>query len=140
MARLQFKPGAVPAFSNRLAKNLVQKTLRAVTRRAVRNAPGGPYSTGRLKASIFWRITVEWTGGVGGESGSELVYANSVHGGQPARTIRPVRAPRLVFFWRRTGRVEKFRSVNHPGTKAQPFLTDALLQEAPKLGFRVVIY
>lgn len=140
MARLQFKPGAVPTFANKEAKRLVQSTLRAVNAQARRNAPGGPYSTGRLKGNIFWGLTREDRGGVSGVSGSPLVYAYSVHEGQPARTIVPVRKPRLVFFWRRTGMVEKFLSVSHPGTKGQPYLTDALIKVAPARGFRVVIF
>lgn len=140
MARLVFKPGAVPAFANKEAKKLVQSTLRAVNVQARRNAPGGSYSTGTLKANIFWGLTREDRGGVSGVSGSPLIYAHSVHEGQPARPIFPVRKPRLVFFWRRTGRIEKFLSVNHPGTKGQPYLTDALIKIAPGRGFRVVIF
>lgn len=140
MARLVFKPGEPEAFANKEAKKLVESTLRAVTVQARQNAPGGSYSTGRLKGSIFWGLTSETRDGVVGVSGSPLVYANSVHGGQPARTIVPVRKPRLVFFWRRTGRIEKRLRVSHPGTRAQPYLTDALIKVAPARGFRVVIY
>jgi hypothetical protein len=140
MARLEFKPGAVPAFANAKAETLVKSTLRAITTQAKRNAPGGPYSTGVLKGSIGWKITHIWRDGVRGEAGSSLIYANSVHGGQPARKITAKRAKNLRFFWRRTGKVETFRSVNHPGTKAQPYLTDALLLVAPRKGFKVTIY
>lgn len=140
MARLQFRPGAVPAFANSRAKTLVRNTLKSTTTQAKRNAPGGPYSTGTLKASIGWSITREWRGGVSGESGSNLIYANSVHGGQPARTIVPVRARELVFYWRRVGRVVRRSRVSHPGTTAQPYMTDALLRIAPARGFRVVIF
>lgn len=138
--RLQFKPGAVPAFANRHAKRLVQTTLRQTTVQARRNAPGGPYSTGRLKGSIFYGLTREDRGGVSGVSGSPLIYAHSVHEGQPARVIVPVRARKLVFFWRRAGRVVVRDSVSHPGTTGQPYLTSALLRVAPAHGFRVVIY
>lgn len=140
MARLIFKPGAVPAFANSRAQTLVKNTLRSITSQAKRNAPGGSYSTGVLKGSINWSITHVWRDGVKGECGSSLIYANSVHGGQPARKITAKRAKNLRFFWRRTGRVETFRSVNHPGTKAQPYLTDALLKIAPPRGFKVIIF
>lgn len=140
MARLVFKPGAVPAHANRLALTLVKNTLRSTTSQAKRNAPGGPYSTGRLKDSIGWQVDRITRGDIRGTAGSQLVYANSVHGGQPARRIVATRAKTLRFFWRRTGQVEHFRSVNHPGTAAQPFLTDALIKVAAARGFRVTIY
>jgi len=140
MARLEFKPGAVPAFANARAIPLVRETLRVTAAHAKRLAPGGSYSTGTLKNSIKWEVTRIWRGGVQGEAGSDLIYANSVHGGQPARKITAKRAKNLRFFWRRTGQVETFRSVNHPGTKAQPYLTDALKLAAERRGFKVVIY
>ncbi len=139
MARLQFKPGAVKAFVTTQARKEVRSCTAAINRKARRNAPGGPYSTGRLKASINWRVqTFGWN--VRGQSGSDLIYAYSVHEGQPARTITPKRAPHLVFYWRRVGRVVKRASVSHPGTAPQPYLVQALLTEAPQFGFKVVIY
>ncbi len=139
MARLQFKPGAVRTFATTQARKEVRACTAAVNRRARRNAPGGPYSTGRLKASIHWSVqTAGWN--VRGVSGTDLIYAMSVHDGQPARRIVAKRAPHLVFYWRRVGRVVRRFSVNHPGTAPQPFLVQALRTEAPKFGFKVVIY
>lgn len=140
MARLEFKPGAVQAFSIAKTTPLVRNTLKAVAIQGRRNAPGGPYSTGRLEASIGWSMTGRATNVISGEAGSDLLYANSVHGGQPARKIVPVRFRALTFYWRRTGNIETFRSVNHPGTDAQPYMTDALLRVAIPRGFKVVIY
>lgn len=140
MARLVFKPGAVTTFGKTRAKVLVRNTSKSIRTRARRNAPGGPYSTGTLKDSIFWEFTRESRYTISSRVGSLLVYANSVHGGQPARTIVPVRATKLVFYWRRAGRVVVRDSVSHPGTTAQPYLTSALLEIAPPRGFRVVIY
>ena len=139
MARRQFKPGAVQAFATTQARKEVRSCTAAVNRRARRNAPGGSYSTGRLKASINWSMrTVGWS--VVGESGSELIYARSVHEGQPARVITPKRAPYLDFYWRKVGRRVQLGRVNHPGTAPQPYLAQALLTEAPKYGFKVIIY
>jgi hypothetical protein len=139
MARLQFKPGAVQTFVTTQALTSLRACTAAINRKARRNAPGGPYSTGRLKASINWRVqTFGWN--VRGQSGSDLVYAYSVHEGQPARTIRARNAPHLQFYWRRVGRVVKFKKVNHPGTAPQPYLVQALLTEAPQFGFKVVTY
>lgn len=140
MARVVFPVGQPARFGNFLARRQVVSCVSAVNRQARQNAPGGPYSTGRLKGSINWSLTRNQPGsGVTAVSGSELIYARSVHEGQPAREIIPVRAPRLVFYWRRVGRLVRLPRVSHPGTSAQPYLTDALKTVAPRYGFRVVI-
>lgn len=139
MARLEFKPGAVRNYVTTQARKEVRSCTAAINRKARRNAPGGPYSTGRLKASINWSVqTFGWN--VRGRSGSELIYAYSVHEGQPARTITPKRAPYLAFYWRKLGRRVRLPIVHHPGTAPQPYLVQALLTEAPQFGFKVVIY
>lgn len=139
MARLEFKPGAVQRFATTQARKDVRQVTAAINRKARRNAPGGPYSTGRLKASINWSVQTAGYN-VRGRSGSELIYAYSVHEGQPAREITPKRAPFLQFYWRRVGRVVRRMHVNHPGTASQPYLVQALLTEAPLYGYKVVIY
>jgi hypothetical protein len=142
MARLSFKPGAVRTFVTTQARKEVRACTAAVNRKARRNAPGGPYSTGRLKRSINWSVqTAGWN--VRGRSGSELIYAYSVHEGQPARRITAKRYARLRFYWRRVGRIVTPYQVNHPGTAPQPYLVQALLTEAPQFGlfgFKVVTY
>lgn len=139
MARLEFKPGAVRNYVTTQARKEVRSCTAAINRKARRNAPGGPYSTGPLKASINWSVqTFGWN--VRGRSGSELIYAYSVHEGQPARTITPKRAPYLAFYWRKLGRRVRLPIVHHPGTAPQPYLVQALLTEAPQFGFKVVIY
>lgn len=40
--------------------------------------------------------------------------------------IRARRAPMLVFYWPKVGRVVRFKAVNHPGTKSYHILTDSL--------------
>jgi len=140
MARVVIKPGRAEKFAVERATILVRRASGVMRTQAKRNAPGGPYSTGTLKNSIH----VEGPD-VKGESvvafvGSDLIYANSVHGGQPARTIVPVRASKLVFFWRKAGRVVVRDSVNHPGTTAQPYLTSAMRTVAPRYGFKTVTY
>jgi len=49
-----------------------------------------------------------------GSSGLTLLHVLEF-GSDPHR-IDAVNAPFLVFFWEKTGRVEHFKSVNHPGT------------------------
>lgn len=54
--------------------------------------------------------------------GTNLKYAKAVHDGSPPHIIRAKKAKAL--FW--PGARHPVRSVRHPGTKAQPFLADAL--------------
>lgn len=141
VARLEFKPGAVPLFANAQALKLVRKTTAETNRLARRKAPGGLYSTGALKASVRWKVTLNQPRvGVRAESGSELPYAWLVHQGVQPHAIYPRTAPRLRFFWRRVGRWVSLPSVRHPGQQAQPFLVQALIEVAPRHGFKVVIF
>ena len=48
-----------------------------------------------------------------------------IQGTEP-HVIRAKRAPQLVFFWKKVGRVVSFKSVNHPGTKANNYLLASL--------------
>lgn len=134
-SRVDLKPGAAKALALELATKEVRACTRAINNKARRNAPGGPYSTGTLKQSIDWSVQVIGTD-VRGISGSKLIYAYSVHEGQPARRIVPKRADYLVFFWRKAGKRVRLPAVNHPGTAPQPYLVQALLTEAPRFGFR----
>ena len=62
------------------------------------------------------------------EVGSEQDYALAHHEGTAAHVISPRRSKRLVFR-SRTGRLVILRvgqSVNHPGTRANPYLKNAL--------------
>lgn len=139
MARLQFRPGAVRVLANREARKSVRNTTAAINRAARRNAPGGTYSTGRLKNSINWSVrTAGWN--VRGQSGSDLDYAIFPERGTRPHLILPRRAPHLRFYWRKVGHVVRMKSVNHPGQRAQNFLTDALIDVAPRYGYKVIIY
>lgn len=140
MARLVFRPGAVPTFANVQARRDVQRTLVLINRSAREKAPGGPYSTGRLKASIRWKITINIRGLVAGESGSPLDHAIFAERGTQPHEILPRGPYPLRFYWRKVGRRVALPRVSHPGMKAQNFLTDALLEVAPRRGYRVVIY
>lgn len=48
------------------------------------------------------------------------------HEGTEPHVIRAVRAPKLVFYWPKAGKVVAFTQVQHPGTKPNRFLVDAL--------------
>jgi hypothetical protein len=139
VARLVLKPGAVRDFATLQARKDVRSTTIAVNRQARQNAPGGSYSTGRLKKSINWSVqTSGWN--VRGRSGSDLSYAIFPERGASAHEIRPVGKPFLRFYWRRVGRWVRLSEVNHPGQAAQNYMTRALLDIAPQRGYRVVIY
>lgn len=104
-----------------------------------------PVDTGRLRASIrverrrTFTLRSVWT------VGSDLEYAEYVHDGTPPHVIRPKRAhtlrrssrgvvkPALRFMV--GGRIVFAKVVNHPGTRAQPFLDRALQDVAIQRGF-----
>jgi hypothetical protein len=81
---------------------------------------------GTLRDSIVKRVLV----GPGGQPevhvGSDDKIALWHHEGTVPHTIRPRSKPLLVFFWPRVGHVVSFKSVNHPGTQPNRFLTKAL--------------
>lgn len=63
-----------------------------------------------------------------------------VHQGARAHIIRPRRPDGVLrFYWERTGRVEYFKMVRHPGVGRTPFLTSSMADACRPLGFRVVL-
>lgn len=87
-----------------------------------------PVDTGRLRSSIKMRI-------VGGraEIYTDVSYAEAVHNGARPHIIRPRRRQALRFV--AGGRVVFARQVNHPGTRARPFLVRALREVARRRGW-----
>lgn len=91
-----------------------------------------PRRPGTLRASIVKRLAYQ--GGdpvvvVGVFSGPASKYALYVHEGTVSHPIRAKGNGRLVFYWPRVGAVVYVRAVQHPGTKPQRFLTEALAEE-----------
>ena len=91
----------------------------AASSKAKQNAP---YKTGELRGSIGYRIS--------GPPLSVEVYADAphalaVHEGTAPHVITPNTARILAFPVKGGGKVFTSR-VNHPGTKANPFLLDAV--------------
>lgn len=85
-----------------------------------------PVRSGELKAKIASqpvRRTGPWT--VSGGVESLAKHSAPVHNGARPHVIRARNAPALSFYWPKVGRRVFFKSVNHPGQKAQPFLSDA---------------
>jgi hypothetical protein len=92
-----------------------------------------PVDTGRLRASI----RIESRRNLAFRSiytvGSDLSYAVMVHDGTRPHIIRPKNAQALRF--RIGGRIVYAKVVHHPGTRARPFLDDALRQVAAARGY-----
>lgn len=90
--------------------------------------PAGPRRSrrpGTLRDSIVTRM-VQQGANVVVEVGSEDEVALIHHEGTRPHTIVPRRAPRLVFWSARAGKVVVARRVNHPGTRPNRYLTDSL--------------
>jgi hypothetical protein len=91
-----------------------------------RNRTGLNYSTGHLQ-SMIRPMRGKWgTKELEGRVVAIPKHAIYVHNGTRPHTIIPTRAPLLVFFWAKMGRVVTFGKVNHPGTVENPFLARAL--------------
>jgi hypothetical protein len=85
-----------------------------------------PERTGQLKRMIHAdevRRTGPWT--LAGGVSSLARHSAFVHKGTRPHVIRARNAPALVFYWPKVGRTVFFKRVNHPGTKANPFLERA---------------
>jgi hypothetical protein len=90
--------------------------------------PAGPERSrapGTLRDSIVKRFHVT-DDGVVVEVGSEDPIALIHHEGTEPHTITASRAPMLVFWSERAGSVIAVKSVQHPGTQPNRFLTQAL--------------
>lgn len=87
-----------------------------------------PVRTGRLRESIqsIYRGRGRWEIVAGSNRGPGRHVAKIVHHGTKPHEIRPRRRKALKFYWERVGMVVILRSVNHPGTKPDPFLTRAM--------------
>ncbi len=81
---------------------------------------------GTLRDSIVKRPARTPDGDLVYYVGSNDPIAKLHHDGTPPHVIRARNKPALVFYWPKVGRVVSFRQVNHPGTKPNRYLTDAL--------------
>jgi len=140
MARVVIHEAQVLITANRLTGRHVRETINAIERRARARAATGEYTTGRLAASI--RSTYRTQGWrIHGSVGSHLPYAKFPDTGTAPHVIRPRGAGYpLRFYWRKVGRVVTPWKVNHPGQRSKGWLTDPLIQEARKRGWKVIIH
>jgi hypothetical protein len=81
-----------------------------------------PVKTGNLRSSIQPRVEF---GPLRGEVEATAPYSLYVHEGTSPHPITPVNA-RVLRFPTKAGTIVYAQSVNHPGTRPQPFLSDAL--------------
>lgn len=94
-----------------------------------------PVDTGRLRSDIRFEITNRALG-VTGRLFCTVSYADAVHDGTRPHVIRP-RRPDGVLRFRVGGQVVYARFVNHPGMRGRPFLSMAMHQVGPSMGWRV---
>lgn len=139
MTKIRINHAQVAITANRLTTRYMRKSVARIHAEAVINASTGPYTTGRMASSITSHV---YTSGlkVHARVGSDLRYAAFSDTGTAPHVIRP-RGPGypLRFYWRKVGRVVRFRKVNHPGQRSKGWLTDPLVAEARRRGWKVVI-
>jgi hypothetical protein len=111
----------------------VRGVARRVRTRAVLKCP---VDTGRLRSSHREEVGVR-LGAVYGFVTTDVEYAQYVHDGTGPHTIRPRRAGGVLRF-EKGGGVVFTTVVHHPGTRAQPWLREAMEEVAVPAGFRIV--
>lgn len=131
MARVRLDQAAL----RRVITNASRRELTEAARQVVNRAKVlAPVDTGRLRASIRAdppRI-FSLRGSV--SVGSDVEYSGYVNDGTRPHTIRPRRTGGVLRF-QVGGQVVFARVVNHPGTRARPFLDRALREVAAARGY-----
>lgn len=94
-----------------------------------------PVNKGRLRASIRIESRRLLTLRSVYTIGSDVSYAGYVHDGTRPHVIRAKNKPYLVF--RYQGRWVRVKQVNHPGTRARPFLDRAVREIASGRGYDI---
>lgn len=119
---------------NREITNASRRELKEASRQVVNRAKVlAPVRTGRLRGSIRAEPPRIFSLRGSVRVGSDLEYAAFVNDGTRRHTIRAKNKPYLVF--RVGGQWVKVKEVNHPGTKARPFLDRALREVAAARGY-----
>lgn len=113
----------------------MRRMVLILERQAKREAP---VDTGTLRRSITSDVQ---DGGHRGVVGTNVAYALAVHQGSRPHVIVPRRAVVLAFPGS-GGRTVFARRVNHPGTRANPFMKRAMEKAAPEIqeaGWEVLV-
>jgi hypothetical protein len=93
-----------------------------------RLVPSEYSKSNRLRDSIKVSKRGASAKGIWTEIGSDRPYALFVESGTRTHTIEPKNPDgRLVFHWRKVGRVVRMRSVSHPGNRAYRYLEKGLI-------------
>lgn len=130
MARIRLDRAAL----NRTITNATRTELREAGRQVVNRAKVlAPVRTGRLRSSIRAEPPRIFSLRGSLTVGSDLEYAGFVNDGTRPHQIRPKNASVLRFVV--GGRVVYAKVVNHPGTRARPFLDRALREVAAQRGY-----
>lgn len=130
---IRLDDGALEALARARGQGLTNSVADRTANLARALAPVG--RTGDLKRSIRHRVR-RTINGYTAEVYSTAPYAIYVHEGTRPHRIEPKPPRKALRFEVGGGPVVVFaRGVNHPGTKAQPFLRDALDRVAPREGF-----
>ena len=119
----------------RVMTNASRRELKEASRQVVNRARVlAPVDTGRLRASI--RADPPRIFSLRGSVtvGSDVEYSGYVNDGTRPHTIRPRRTGGVLRF-QVGGQVVFARVVNHPGTRARPFLDRALREVAEQRGY-----
>ncbi|MFI5493587.1 hypothetical protein [Actinoplanes sp. NPDC051859] len=111
----------------------VRQVARRVRTRSVLTCP---VDSGRLRSAHREEVGVRH-GTVYGLVTNDVEYAAHVHDGTGPHTIRPRRHGGVLRF-EAGGQVVFTTVVRHPGTRAQPWLREAMEHEGPRSGFRIV--
>jgi HK97 gp10 family phage protein len=105
----------------KIRRKVMRPAVKLVAEKVREIAPdSGRAHKGKLKKSIRYQVLDR---GNKGEVKSTSPVAHLVHDGTAAHQITPSNAPALMFAGR-TGLVHA-KAVNHPGSRAQPFLLEA---------------
>lgn len=107
-----------------VVKRIVAETAVRVESSAISRAP---VDKGNLKKSMGRKL---YRGGLAAEVYNTAEYAPDVEFGTRPHEIRPKKGKLLS--WMKNGKRFFARKVNHPGTKAQPFLFPAWEEHRPQ--------
>jgi hypothetical protein len=114
---------------NQVFKSHTGEVGREIDRRSTRVLQGARGQVGIRTGQLRNNLHKEWftrpNGDVGQRIGSNVPYAHLHHDGTRPHTITARRA-RLLRYVNRQGQVTFARSVQHPGTKPNRYLTDNL--------------
>ena len=111
----------------------MRETTRAVKNRAVLKSP---VDTGHMRNSHREVVEVN-RGSILAYVVVDADYAEFVHEGTHAHTIKPKHAGGYLAFPGRDGKTVFAKEVHHPGTRAQPWLLESLEEVGRTRGFRV---